>query len=224
MAEPVHGVNTITIAGEPFLLAMGIASHLVAEVKGNESGRPAVEPWRFERVEDWQASYDRKELQAPRWRQRTLCGRDWSAMARGDGPGLVPWSSPVYAPNCRTCLRIASRRLESRPADDRIPLVAALAMQEVLEYGESRVDGVPGDQAEALRAALRQELQRHGLRGHTYHLREVVFVISEDAYKAVPQERKDELQQQLMRALDWVSDEPSPPIQTGISWKTWELP
>jgi len=48
----------------------------------------------------------------------------------GRRAGLHFWSVPVYAPSCQTCLRIASSRLESRPADDRIPLIVALAMQE----------------------------------------------------------------------------------------------
>ncbi|MCI0679525.1 MAG: hypothetical protein L0Z63_10865 [Actinobacteria bacterium] len=44
MTEHLHGVNTITIAGEPFLLAGGDASHLVGEAKDTEARRPAVEP------------------------------------------------------------------------------------------------------------------------------------------------------------------------------------
>jgi len=44
MTEHLHGVNTISIAGEPFLLAGGEASHLVAEAQDTEAGRPAVDP------------------------------------------------------------------------------------------------------------------------------------------------------------------------------------
>lgn len=142
-------------------------------------------------------------------------------MEPGDGPGLVPWSTPVYAPSCRICLRVASARLASRPDDDRIPLVAALAVQEVVEYGETRVNEVPGDQAEPLRAAIRSELRRHNLRGRTHHFQETVFVISDDAYGALPQQQKDAIHQQLTRALDWLSDSPGPPTRTGINWNTW---
>lgn len=219
----MHGVNTITIAGEPFLLATGNVSHLVAEAEDTEAARPAVDPSRWEHVEQWQASYDRSELEAPRWSQRTLCGRDWSGMAPGDGPGFVPWSTPVYAPSCRTCLRVTSGRLESRPHDDRIPLVAALAVQDVVEYGETWVNEVPGDQAEALRVAIRRELRRHNLRGRTHHFRESVFVISDDAYDALPQQKKDAIHQQLTNALDWLSDEPGPPTRTGVNWNTWRI-
>lgn len=223
MTEHLHGVNAITISGEPFLLAGGDASHLVAEAKDTEAGRPAVEPSRWEQVADWQASYDRSELESPRWSERTLCGRTWSGMEPGDGPGFVPWSVPVYAPTCRTCLRVASAFLASRPDDDRIPLVAALAVQEVVEYGETRVNEVPGDQAEPLRAVIRSELRRHHLRGRTHHFAETVIVISDDAYDTLPQQQKDAIHQQLTRALDWVSDEAGHPIRTGINWNTWGL-
>lgn len=65
VTEHIHGVNTITIADEPFLLAAGDASHLVAEAEDTEAGRPAVEPSRWELVEAWQASYDHSELERP---------------------------------------------------------------------------------------------------------------------------------------------------------------
>lgn len=221
MTEHLHGVNTITIAGEPYLLAGGDASHLVAEAENTKAGRPAIDPSHWELLQDWQASYDRSELESPRWSQRTLCGRTWSGMEPGDGPGFVPWSTPVYAPSCRTCLRVASARLESRPDDDRIPLVAALVVQEVVEHGETWVNEVPGDQAEALRTAIRRELRRHNLRGRTHHFEETVYVISDDAYEALPQQQKDAIHQQLTRALDWLSDEPGPLTRTGINWNTW---
>lgn len=221
MTDNLHVVNTIIIAGESFLLAGGDASHLVAEAKDTEAGRPAVEPSRWEQVADWQASYDRSELEALRWSERTLCGRTWSGMEPGYGPGFVPGSTPVYAPNCRTCLRVVSARLEPRPEDDRIPLIAALAVQEVVEHGETWVNEVPGDQADALRAAIRRELRRHNLRGRTHHLQETVYVISNDAYEALPQQQKDAIHQQLTRALDWLSDEPGPPTRTGINWSVW---
>lgn len=85
------------------------------------------------------------------------------------------------------------------------------------------MDEVPRDQAEGLRAAIRRELRRHYLRGRTYLLEETVFVISDDAYEALPHERKEQIQQQLTRSLDWLSDEPSPPTQSGINWNTWRI-
>jgi hypothetical protein len=222
--ENRYGVNTITIVEERFLLAGGNAAHLVREAVSTESGRPAVPPWRFDRVEEWQSHYDSDQLQAPRWSERTLCGRDWQEMEPGDGPGLVPWSRPVHAPSCLNCLRIASRQLESRPPDERISLVAALAMHEVLEFGESRVEGVPGDQTEALRAALRKELRRMNLRGRTYHLGSTVHVMSQDAWDALPKDRKDDLRQGLIQALTYLSDDRDSPSQTGINWDTWRVP
>jgi hypothetical protein len=228
MPENLHGVNTITIENEALLLAGGgDATHLVAECQDQDMARPAVEPWQWEVAEGWQASYDRSELESPRWSQRTLCGRDWSRMESADGPGFSPWSEPVYAPNCRSCLRIVSNRLESCPPDDRIPLVASVVLQEVMEHGHSRVDGVPGDQAEALRVAIRGEMRRHQLRGRTYLLGETVFVESDDAYDALPENRKDEIQQQLMDALDHWFDptgDNDPPLTRVIRWDTWRVP
>lgn len=195
--ENLYGANTIMIADEPFLLAGHEATHLVAEGHDRDTARPAVESWQWEAAEEWQASYDRPQLEAPRWNQRTLCGRDWSTMAPADGPGFSPWSLPIHAPSCRSCLRVVSSRLQSRPLDDRIPLIANLVLMEVIEHGDSRVDGVPGDQVEGLRAAIRAELRRRCLRGRTYLYGETVFVESDDAYNALPEKRKDEIQQHL---------------------------
>ncbi len=50
-----------------------------------------------------------------------------------------------------------------------------------------------------------------------------VFVVSEDAYDALPDERKDEIQQQLMHALDSLSDEPGLRTPRGVSWNTWRI-
>lgn len=227
MPENLYGVNTITIEDEHFLLAGDEATHLVAKSQDQGTARPAIESWQWEVAEGCQASYDRSELEAPRWSHRTLCGRDWSRMEPADGPGFSPWSRPIYAPSCRSCLRIVSSRLQSPPLDDRIPLVASLVLQEVVEHGDSRVDGVPGDQVEALRVAIRAELRRHQLRGRTYHFGETVFIESDDAYNALPEKRKDEIQQHVMDALNsmmnahhgWRS---SPP--RGISWDTWRVP
>jgi hypothetical protein len=224
----LHGVNSILIKDEPFLLAAGAdATHLVAESRDQDMARPALEPWHWTMSEEWQDRYNREELKARRWSQRTLCGRDWSRMEPADGPGFSPWSVPGYAPSCRSCLRIVSVRLESGAPDDRIPLVATLVLQDVIDHGDSRVDGVPGDQVDALRAAIRSELRHHNLRGRTYLYGESLFVISEDAYDALPEKRKAEIHQHLMDALDSMfkgtdGRQPSPP--RGISWDTWRVP
>lgn len=224
--KKMHGVNAIPIGDESYLLAGGEASHLVAEARDDETARPAVETWHWNTAEEWQSAYSRAELEEPRWKERTLCGRDWINMEPADGPGLSAWSSPVYAPSCRTCLRIVSSRLESHPPDDRIPLVATLVLQEVLEHGQSRVDGVPGDQAEALRGAIRRELRGHNLRGRTYLQNETVYAESDGAYEALPDQRKDEIQQQVLNALDslFKATDGRPPHPQVVSWDTWRVP
>lgn len=64
MTEAHVWIDTMTIVGEQFLLAGCDTSHLVAEAEDTETGRPAVEPWRWDVVAEWQASYDRAELEA----------------------------------------------------------------------------------------------------------------------------------------------------------------
>jgi hypothetical protein len=216
-------VNTITVAGELFLLVGGGKAHLAAEANNAESARPAVSSWRFDEGEKWQDSYDLDQLGEPRWNQRTLCGWDWQEMEPGDGPGLLPWGTHVHAPDCRSCLRIVSRNFESQPGDERIPLVVGLAMQEVLEFGSSRVDGVPGDQAEALRTAFRAELRRRKLRGRTYLRETTLFVVSEDAWSALPQDRSSALNQEISVALNWLSEHDTAPARRGVDWSIWDI-
>jgi len=145
-------------------------------------------------------------------------------MEPADGPRFLPWSIPVYAPDCKSCLRIVGCSLESQPTDERIPLVVDLAMQEVSQFGSSRVAGIPGDQAEVLRAAFSAALRRTGLRGRTYLLETILFVVSEDAWNALSQDRKGALDAQLADTLDWLEgDEPNPTRRRGVDWKTWGI-
>lgn len=222
MNKGKHGANAITIAETEYLLAGGNETHLVAETSDAGQGRPAISSHRFEAKEAWQSAYAIEELQEPRWSPKTICGRDWQSMELGDGPTWDLSREPVYAPSCRSCLRIASRGLSSRPPDDRIPLVAALAVQEVVETSFARVDGVPGDQAEALRAAIRKELRRHGLRGRTYLLRTTVFVSSDDAWDALSTSEQEAFRDGAADAIERaIFDEASSPQPREISWDTW---
>lgn len=225
MSTARHGANTITIGGKEYLLAGRDKTHLVAEASDAAAGRPAISSWRFERDEWWQDAYDTARLQEPRWGRKTLCGRKWQEMHPGDGPSPVTWSTPAHAPNCRSCLRIATRDLATRPPDERIPLVTALAVQEVVEMSFTRIDGVPGDQAESLRTAIRKELRRRGLQGSTHLLGNTVFVVSDDAWQALPQSERDALDRQAADVIGatLAGDDPLPP-RHRLHWDTWRVP
>lgn len=225
MSADKHGLNTITIADKEYLLAGGDKAHLVAEASDATAARAALLPWRFERDAPWQQAYELLDLQTARWSHKTLCGREWREMEPGDGPGFVTWSQPVHGPSCKSCLRIVGRDLASRAPDDRIPFVASLAVQEVVELSSSRIDGVPGDQAEALRVALRNELRRRGLRGRTHVHGSIVFVVSDDAWGVLPQSRRDALDQEAAEVISSaIFDAYINPPRRGIHWDTWRAP
>lgn len=77
---------------------------------------------------------------------------------------------------------------------------------------------MPGDQVEALRAALRTELRRLKLRGRTYVQDKVVFVVSDDAFSA---EKHDAIHRTAVESLDYLTRNRTSQEQFGIRWDTW---
>ena len=74
MSDNRFGVNTITIAGDQYLLVGGGKTHLADEANDPESARPALPSWRFDGFEPWQDSYDLGQMRSPRWNSKSLCG------------------------------------------------------------------------------------------------------------------------------------------------------
>lgn len=151
----------VVVAGEQLLLVetagAGLAVHLVPPAPDADA-RPAVPATWFRPGTPGYAagieSYGRGELESARWSTRTLCGREWMAMAAGDSGPLYRDQPAQYAPTCRRCLAIVDRRFPPPTPDGRIGLVAELAARAVEEHGSAEIIGVPGEQTTPLRAEL----------------------------------------------------------------------
>jgi len=163
-AEAIHGVNELEINGQRYLLAGGNKTHLVALGAPETALRAAVDRGRCERDGEWQFAYDLAALLVEQWQPNTVCGRRWQIMRAGDGPPIGPFAPSAHAPDCKTCLRIVSKELKSSPVDDRIGLVASLAIEEAMQRGSANISGAPGDQVDALRSAIREASRAQGAR------------------------------------------------------------
>jgi hypothetical protein len=224
-----YGRNELEIAGQTMLLVDGNKTHLVrSDADHDGDGQPAVPDWHFEQTGSWLDAYDVDELRAPMWADRTLCGRSWTIMATADGPTIVPWAKPSFAPDCGSCLRIVSRRLSSTEPDDRLALLSALAVEQVTRVGSAQVVGVPGDQTDAFRRHLQGALRARHLRGITKVIADTVFVVSDDAWDQVPADEKQASSRAAAAALDeLLTGSASPALAADqdwvIDWRTWGL-
>ncbi len=221
MGDPRFGTNELVIAVRPFLLAGRDKTHLVGVAGEGEAGRSAVERDRFEAHGEWQEHYDGSALLAERWNQRTICGCHWPMMRTGEGPLISPNGESAFAPDCRSCLRIVSKRLESSPRDDRIDLVASLAAQEARERGSAMVAGVPGDQVEALRAGIRKAMRTLGLKCGTGLYNDVVHAWLEGALEPEQQAEADRLAIEVVGRIGDLSGD-APLVESRvIEWGIW---
>lgn len=216
--EP-HGLNELDIGGVRHLLVGVSSSHLAGLAEGDVQGRHALAEWRTG-TEPWAASYDLEALFDPIWNPRTLCGREWIEMEPGDGPPFDAWRVSVYAPRCKNCLRIVSHDLEGVAPDERIPLIVGMVVTEVLAEAGTVVTGVPGEQLEAFRAAIRQRFRSIGVPCRTYPLGGDLHVVSEYLWDNLPPDRKSEMDAQAASAIADVI-QGRPVLRQGIVWDTW---
>jgi len=214
-----HGLNDLTIGGVRYLIVGVSSSHLAGLAEGKVRGRHALAEWRTG-TEPWAASYDLDALFDPIWNPRTLCGREWVEMESGDGPPFGVGGGGVYAPSCKNCLRIVSRDLGGVAPDERIPLVVGLVVTEVLSEAATVITGVPGQQLEALRAAIRRRFRSIGVSCRTYPIGGDLHVVSEQVWDNLPPERKSEMDAQAAAAIaDAIQGQPA--VRRGIAWDTW---
>jgi hypothetical protein len=214
-----HGLNELHIGGARYLLVGVSSSHLAGLAEGDVRGRSALAEWRIG-TEAWAASYDLDALFDPIWNPRTLCGREWIEMESGDGPPFDDWRVGVYAPSCKNCLRIVSQSLEDIAPDERIPLIVGLVVTEVLADTGTVVIGVPGQQLDALRAAIRQRLRSIGVSCRTFPIGSDLHVVSEQVWDDLPPERKSEMDAQAASAFADVL-QGRPVLRQEIVWDTW---
>ncbi len=216
--EP-HGLNELHIGGFRYLLVGVSSTHLAALAEGEVQGRSALTEWRTG-TEAWADSYDLDALFDPIWNPRTLCGREWIEMEPGDGPPFNALRVGVYAPSCKNCLRIISSSLEGVAPDERIPLIVGLVVTEVLADTGTVVTGVPGQQLDALRAAIRQRFRSIGVSCRTFPIGSDLHVVSDQVWDELPPERKSEMDAQAASAIGDAIQGWSVP-RRGIAWDTW---
>ena len=144
-------LNTLTIAGQTMLLTRtnsGTAIHLTT-TDASADARAAI---RDRPDEPRGAATD--ELLDRRWSPNSLCGRTWAAVADGYDDHAGQRGDRPEAPTCRSCLTVLDKSFPTPTRDDRIPVLADLVATAVNEHGTAEIDGVPGDQMNALRHAI----------------------------------------------------------------------
>jgi hypothetical protein len=227
----LHGPNVIEVAGSPLLLTStsgGSAVHLTSVKRDGEEGREALPDYFFtgevrNRSVETLRGYDRIALVEPIWSDTTLCGRDWAIMVGGDGGDVSGFGEVAFAPTCRRCLALIDRHFPAPSADGRMALVASLAADVVLERrGFVEVHGVPGDQQDQLRKAIRAIVRtRTGQSMRTSVSGGVVHGICQAIYDS----RSEEAQQEIRQHLEYVwSDTPIPREERYwiVDWEAWD--
>lgn len=193
MGSPKYGANTIEITHARYLIVDGGRSHLASVAGPEHQGRPALAAKRFEQGGGWSDWYDLDAIREPIWNPRTLCGRWWDEMRPGLDPGFNWRSDSALAPDCKTCLRIIGNQLVSTPPDERIPMIAEMVAEQVMAIGMSTVAGVPGDQSDRLRKAIRLRLRKLGVRGRTYAALGSVHIVSDEIWESLSRAITDNL-------------------------------
>ncbi len=150
-------LNSLIVAGQTLLLtrtATGTAIHLAAEVTATDAR--AATPDQANRTRETPAD----ELLDDLWSPVALCGRHWTVMADdfADHTGQVV--ERPEAPTCRQCLAVIDKAFPTPVPDDRIGVLVDLAATAVNDHGTAEIVGVPGDQMNALRRAVRTELRQ----------------------------------------------------------------
>ena len=227
-----HGVNAFRVGDVELLLTVisgGEAVHLARVADPQGTGRSAVHKFSFDPSNRHSAvlerSYDRAALLASRWAPMTLCGREWSSMIPGEGG---PWNESservAFAPNCRRCLATMDKLFPAPLPDQRLPLVAQLVTDAVLEHGRAEVRGVPGDQQQSVRSAVRMLVrQRAGRSCRSYVHESRIFFVSEAIHAEHAEENMRAANEAIDLALSGGDLTPISEPAWCLSWDTWNV-
>lgn len=150
-------LNALNVADRSMLLtrtATGTAIHLAAEATATDA--QAATPDGIDRSRNEPPD----ELFDDRWSPVALCGRPWTVMADefADHTGRI--TARPEAPTCRQCLAVIDKAFPTPIPDSRIGVLADLAATAVNDHGTAEIVGVPGDQINALRHAIRAQLRQ----------------------------------------------------------------
>jgi len=208
-------LNSLTVAGQTMLLTKtnsGIAIHLTT-TDATADARAAI-PDRA----DWTRESVADELDR-RWSPVSLCGRTWAAMADGFDDHMGRRVDRPEAPTCRRCLAAIDNYFPTPTPDDRIPILADLAATAVNEHGTAEIVGVPGDQMNALRRAIRAQLrQRFGFSTRTFTSDGLIVVSSP--------ETRHLIEQTAVRAIVELDFEATTKVDDSdwrFKWTTWSV-
>jgi hypothetical protein len=145
-------------------------------------------------------------------------------MVGADGGAIGRYVKVSFAPTCRRCLALLDRHFPKPEPDERLPLVAQLAAEVVVDRrGFAEIHGVPGDQQDALRKAVRASIRKrtdHPVRTHS--INGIVYVECQGTHDQYARQNDREAADAIDAALkgqlpphrerDWV-----------ISWATWSI-
>jgi len=209
-------LNSLTVAGETMLLTRTVSGTSIylttTDASGNARAAILDSPDRSRgAVPD--------ELLDKRWSPKSLCGRTWAAMADGYDVHTDRRIDRPEAPNCQKCLAVIDKSFPTPTPDDRIPVLADLAATAVNEYGTAEIVGVPGDQMNALRQAVRAELrQRFGFSTRTFTQDGLLVVSSPETRHLIEQTAAHAMTEFDFGATTKVDD-------TGwrFHWTTWSM-
>lgn len=208
-------LNSLNVADRPMLLtrtATGTAIHLAAEAATD--ARAATQD-----LVDRSRKAPADEQLDNRWSPVALCGRPWTVMADdfADHTGRIV--ERPEAPTCRQCLAVIDKASPTPVPDDRIGVLADLAATAVNDRGTAEIVGVPGDQMNALRRAIRAALrQRFGFPTRTF-TQDGLLVISSP-------ETRHLIEQTAVRAMaDLDLGDRSKVDDSGwrFHWATWSV-
>jgi hypothetical protein len=228
--EPaMEAVNAISVLGRDLLLVEvggGAETHL-AGTADDSSARAAVAVGRTDRSHPRDAAgarYDEAALLESRWAASTLCGRVWYEMAAGEGGALGRWHEVSLAPTCRSCLRVLDTWFPKAESPAGIELLAVIVAEKVEAFGSAHVTGVPAENLEAMRRAVRKRLRAKGFRSETHVVNAVVHVFSDDAYAAIdPALTRLWINQAISGTATDTSDKEQTPgmARDAVDWNTW---
>jgi hypothetical protein len=226
-----YGVNALQVGEVELLLTVtsgGTAVHLAHVANPEDAGRAAVHEYYFDanrRSAPLELTYDRAALLATRWAPLTLCGREWAVMIAGEGGPLSELNDEVaFAPTCGRCLAIMDKLFPAPAPDQRLPLLAKLGADSILEHGHAEVRDVPGDQQQALRTAVRSLVrQRAGESCRSYVHESVIFFVSEAIYAEHAEDNMRAAAEAIDRALTGRDTTPIHEPAWRLSWDTWDI-
>jgi hypothetical protein len=229
MNQQRHGVNALQVGEVELLLTVtsgGSAVHLAHVANPEHAGRAAVHEYYFDanrRSAPLELTYDRAALLEERWAPLTLCGREWAVMIAGEGGPLSEFNDEVaFAPTCGRCLAIMDKLFPAPAPDQRLPLLAKLGADTILEHGHAEVRDVPGDQQQALRTAVRTLVRQHaGESCRSYVHDSVIFFVSEAIYAEHKDENMRAAAEAIDRALSGGDTTPTQEPGWRLYWDTW---